>query len=203
MHKQLSVYLKKYEMIDNSDIRFKILAHLNKFGQSTEEINCNAFLETLHSDLGTIRRTLIELIEKGYINESNVNWERERETLSAIYKINTRGDHTRKDSKRLLKPNDIEAIRLYLTLDGKKFLIESENLKHYSWTIRNDWWMKIIYIIIGAVLTLGAYIIRDNQTKKEKIILESNTQKSIDTFGNKNKLNLSSQSDTIQTIKSK
>lgn len=184
-------------MKDSSDIRLKILDHLNKSGRSTEEINCNNFLVTLHNDLGTIKRTLIELIEKGYIKESNVDWDRERETSSVIFKIKTIGNLTRKDSKRLLNPEDIKAIRLYLTLEGKKFLIESENLKHYSWTIRNDWWLKIVYLIIGSILTFTVYLIRDFQTKTEKNTVESNSQNTVG-----NKMNIKIKTDTIEQSKS-
>jgi len=142
-------------MRNNYDIRFKILDHLDKNGRSTEEIVCNEFLASLHYDLGTIKRTLIELIEKGYINESNVNWERDRETASVIFAINTKGDKTRKDTKRLLDINDIKAIRLYLTLDGKKFLIESSNLKRTTWMLKNEWWLRFAILIFGAILTLA------------------------------------------------
>lgn len=162
-------------MNENSDIRYKILEYLNQNGNSTEEVRCSIFLAHLHNDLGTIKRTLIELINKGYINESNVDWVNEKETKSEIFKINTRGNIERKDSKRLLDSKDIKEIRLYLTLDGKRFLIESENLKHTTWMIRNEKWFRILLIFIGALLSLIIQWLSKvvfNENRKPQIIIE-------------------------------
>jgi|GEM_PF-6383979 len=141
-------------MVDKFDIRFKILNHLARKGSSTEEVQCSDFLACLHPDLGTIRRTLKELIVKGYINESNIDWAKEREQ-STIWKIETIGSPQKKESSRLLDRQDIKEIKLYLTLDGKKFLIEAANLKHTTRKIRNEWWMKFAILIIGGALTLS------------------------------------------------
>lgn len=159
-------------MKDNKDLRFKILQHLQDNGSSTEEVPCNKFLAAAHNDLATIRRTLKELIQKGYINESNVDWSIELDK-SIIYNLNTTGATGQGNNRieRLLDPNDIGTIRLYLTLDGKRFLIESENLKHTTWMLRNDIPMKILFAFLGIIATLATQYISkhyiDTYTKEQ------------------------------------
>jgi|GEM_PF-5952240 len=101
--------------MDNTDIRLRILERLDQENKSTEEFIANEFLETLHTDLGTIQRAVIELLDDKYIKESRP---------SAVRKIETSKG---KSSKRLLDGNDIPSIRLYITLKGKQYLAEQRD----------------------------------------------------------------------------
>lgn len=144
-------------MIDKSDIRLKILNKLSAQKKGTEEFLANELLAKIHNDLGSVRRALIDLIEAGYIKESNVDWRTEKENKSVIYSINTIGPPENKSTKRLINDDSIGAIRIYLTLAGQEFLVESENLRLTTWTIRNDWWLKIIYMLIGAGISIAIF----------------------------------------------
>tara|TARA_R110002111_G_scaffold89077_1_gene138712 strand:+ start:409 stop:855 length:447 start_codon:yes stop_codon:yes gene_type:complete len=141
-------------MINKSDIRIKILEKLSEEKNSTGEFKAKDFLVTLHSDLGTIKRALIDLIEDGLIKESNVKWPEERDEKSSIHKIVTKGSPERKDSRRLINDKTIGTIRIYITLKGQQFLLQSENLRRQSWSIKNDWWIKLLYMIIGASISV-------------------------------------------------
>lgn len=146
-------------MINKTDIRFKILEKLSEEKNSTAEFKAKEFLATLHSDLGTIKRALIDLIEDGLIKESNVNWPEEKEEKSSINAIVTKGPPERKESKRLLEDESLGPIRIYITLKGQQFLLQSENLRRQSWSIRNDWWVKILYMVVGAGISVAVFYI--------------------------------------------
>jgi hypothetical protein len=170
-------------MRDSKDLRFKVLEYLQENGSSTEEVQCNEFLSKLHIDLATIRRTIKELIEKGYINESNIDWEKDRDK-SIIFNLKTNGATGQEDNRieRLLDSNDIGTIRLYLTLDGKRFLIESENLRRTTWMIRNDIPMKLSFAIFGAVLGIVSTLVtqyirsdKDSSTTKVSVTVSQQT----------------------------
>ena len=156
-------------MTDKQDMRFKILEYLHKNGSSTEEVQLSDFLWTIHRDLGTIKRTLIELIAKGYINVSNVNWETEKESKSVIFKINADGSTGELNNRpeRLQDRNDIKEIRLYLTLDGKRFLIEAENLRRTTWMIKHDFKIKLLLVFLAACFTLGIQYVSINYLRIE------------------------------------
>lgn len=129
--------------MDNKDIRLRILEKLDKENRSTAEFIANDFLQTLHSDLGTIIRAVLDLVEDGYIKQS---------PPSDIGAIDT---SQLKSSDRLLDRSDTPTIRLFITLRGKQFLLESENLKRTSWNLRNEWWVRLSYLTAGALIVVG------------------------------------------------
>ncbi len=138
-----------------TDIRFKILAHLLEINNSTNEFMANEFLSTLHDDLGTIKRALIELIEEGYIKESNIDTSIPYYT-SPVKSIVTIGNITRKNPKRLIEDSEISKIRIFITLKGKQFLQEIDNENKRMNHLKYDWLKNIVYLLIGAGLTFLA-----------------------------------------------
>ena len=109
------------------DLRQKILRKLFESNLSTEEFIANEFLQGVHSDTGTIKRALVDLLELGYIKESNINWSNggERINKSIINKIDSNKENS--SSKVALK--SCGRIRLYITLDGKKYIENEINNK--------------------------------------------------------------------------
>lgn len=138
------------------DIRLNILQRVERENRGTAEFKANEYLATTHSDLGTIKRAVVDLLDDGYIKESNLLWPDEK-SKSVVYNIDTKGPagSPKKDPKRLLDQKDIKFIRLYISLHGKKFLIEEENLRRTTWWIKHDWWMRIIYMVIGVGVGIG------------------------------------------------
>jgi hypothetical protein len=165
--------------MDSKDIRLSILEKLDQENKSTAEFIANEFLETLHSDLGTIIRAVNDLVDDGYIKESPPsdirnavkNWEN-------------------KSSKRLLNPNDIPSIRLFITLRGKQFLVESGNLKRTTWNLKNEWWVRLAYLIAGALIVVAVNRLTgnadsaDTQADKQPQQLESSKNISDSTSDN-------------------
>lgn len=145
-----------YLRMDDTDIRYIILKKLRKENAGTAEFSANQFLASLHRDLGTIRRALTDLIKDGYIWESNIDWDNDRDEseVSRISTINSVGPPAQKDSKRLL--TEIKPIRIYITLKGMRFLIESYNLRRTTWNLRNEWWIRILFLVIGAVIAFAS-----------------------------------------------
>ena len=129
--------------MNEKDIRIKILERLEREEQSTAEFMANEFLATLHPDLGTVKRSVLDLIEDGYIKQSFPS------DISAINTVE------RKGSDRFLDKNDIPPVRLFITLKGQQFLIESKNLKRTTWMIKHDWWVKIVYLIAGSLIAVA------------------------------------------------
>jgi hypothetical protein len=187
-------------MKESKDLRFKVLEYLQENGSSTEEVQCNEFLSKLHGDLATIRRTIKELIEKGYINESNIDWDKDRDK-SIIFNLNTTGATGQENNRveRLLNPKEIGTIRLYLTLDGKKFLVESENLRRTTWMIRNDNKIKVLFAIFGAALGVASTLVthyvlsdKDASTNTTKVNVTVSQQTDTTTIYHNSTANLKS-----------
>ncbi len=144
-----------------SDIRYKILDHLLEINNSTNEFIANQFLSTLHDDLGTIKRALMELIEDGYIKESNIDTSVSNYT-SPIKSINTVGDIARKNPQRLIEDSEISKIRIYITFKGKQFLQEIENENKRMNHLKYEWLKNLVYLIVGASFTFLVNFFSDN-----------------------------------------
>lgn len=131
----------------------KILLRLKEENLGTGEFIANQFLSTLHDDLGTLRRALVDLFNCGYATESNLYWPEQKADF-VTSKIDTRGTlgPEAKKSSRLNDPNDIPPIRLVITLTGLRFLVEAENLRRTTFLIKHDLWIKSGVLILGAVL---------------------------------------------------
>lgn len=147
-------------MDTSQDIRLNILRRIERENRGTAEYIANEFLATTHHDLGTIKRAVIDLLDDGYIRESNLYWPSERKN-SVVEAIDTNGPtETKKNPKRLLDQKDIKLIRLYITLKGKRFLIEEENLRRTTWSIKYDIPLKLAFMVLGFLLTIGGYYLR-------------------------------------------
>jgi len=120
---QLLERIKKTNM--ESDIRFKILKRLQEENKSTGEFKSNCFLKGLSSDLGAIKRALVELLNLGLISESNKDWVSEKKE-HVVFKIDTKGptNSPKKNSERLC--SEYGPIRLILTIKGLEFLEQRE-----------------------------------------------------------------------------
>ena len=137
-----------------NDIRYKVLLRLQKQKNGTDEFKANEFLTTLHDDLGTVRRALIDLVESGYIRESNVDASGVNPQESVIYNIKSRGPKENKKAIRLVEDKSIGVIRIHITLKGIQFMTETENEHIRMRSIKNEWWKNLIFLILGSVLTL-------------------------------------------------
>lgn len=141
------------------DIRFKILEELKRIGHTTEEASMNDFLSTLKTykntdDLGTIREAILELVKDGYVKET-----RDKNVVENIKTSEVAGGDDWKSPKRFIQTvgmaSKIPDVYLFMTLEGKKFLIEWENLQKSSWLTKYDLVIKASFIILGALVTLG------------------------------------------------
>lgn len=146
-----------------SDIRYKILKRLESKSRSTAEYNSNEFLSELHDDLGTIKRSLVELMREGLIYESNIDDYKK----SVSYGINTStsindnpdfinqvksperlngdvGDHGKK----------ISDIRLIISIKGLRWLEEYEKfgLDKKSVRLKVNWFpVTIVAAVLGLI----------------------------------------------------
>jgi hypothetical protein len=124
------------------DIRILILRELDKKNRSTAEYRLNEYLATLHDDLGTIRRSLIELQEEGLIaNSYNYNIKNLLITTEKDYKMyhNVHDMHESylKKSRRLIEDPEvtrygIQGLYFYICLKGKTFIFENSKSKRDS-----------------------------------------------------------------------
>ncbi len=149
------------------DLRIRILEHLVNNGQSTEETILNDFLGKSGEDLGVIRRSLIELIESGYVKISNT------ENHKAIQELNEQLNSTtqrgtphqdaedKKSCKRFL--HDVGnhkkirlKIRAYATVKGINFLIEYHKLHDDAalskWQ-RKAFWLLFTFAILSPFIS--------------------------------------------------
>jgi hypothetical protein len=148
----------------DKDIRIKLLKKLNELNNGTSEFIANEYLSKLHTDLGTIRRLLIELIDFDMIRESNIPKENYKESI--IRNINTtksKGENFadlefKKSSKRLKGKygefDKIPDVRITITIKGLKFLTENEKLfwdsKMAKWKHYTFWPLLIFSFLMGA-----------------------------------------------------
>jgi hypothetical protein len=151
-----------------TDIRISVLKELRKLNFGTSEYIANEFLESLNTDLGSIKRMLVELIDEGLIQESNIY--EDNLTDSVIRKIDTKTINLDKDSqeridkkssKRLIerqgKFDRIPSIRIMITLKGINFLIENEklgiDLTLSKW--QRCWFWAVAFIAVcGLIISL-------------------------------------------------
>lgn len=139
-----------------TDIRYIILNELNQMGHSTEDIPINNFLATIKTfigteDIGTIKRAIQELIKEEYVAESPNH-------IGKVEAINSSGPHdTAKNPKRFIEAigdaPKINDIYLFITLKGKKFLIEWAKLESDA---SNSKFLKQTRIVT-LVLALGGF----------------------------------------------
>ena len=152
----------------SQDIRLNILKRIEQENRGTAEFIANEYLSTAHDDLGTIKRAVLDLLDDGYVRESNLSWP-DQKSKSVVFNIDTTGGKPNKNSNRLNNKNDIKSVRLYITLKGKRFLIEEENLRRTTWWIKHDWWLRIIYIALGAGIGIGgSYLTYSPDTDKKE-----------------------------------
>lgn len=149
-------------MNESNDIRLSFLEYLEAKGSSTQEIICNEFFSKLHPDIGTTIRAVIELLELGYVKESHIDWKTDSgKKASPIANIDTSGStqsHPNKQASRWLNFNDVGAMRFYITLEGKKFLIDNRNLKRSTWNIKYDIPIKLAFVFVGGLVTIVAQL---------------------------------------------
>lgn len=140
----------------SKDIRLRTLEHFRKLNVSTEERIANEWLAGQHYDLGTIRRALIELVDKDYLAISgsekleSLEW-LQREMNSETSKLSPQERHAKKSSMRLLKEvggfTRVPDIRLHTTINGIAFI------EKYS-RDRNEVWIRLLLILLGFCLGL-------------------------------------------------
>jgi len=150
-----------------SDIRYQTLIRLKNEDKSTGEFIANTFLVALHSDLGTVRRALIELLDEGLIRESNVyNIED-----SVIRNINSRGGEECKRSRRFVEDQGeykkIKPVRIYITMKGLMYLKEYNQFKYESYM--DKWKKRLFFPTVGLTLLLSILQISDLINSKEVI----------------------------------
>lgn len=145
-------------------MRFIILQRLKFEDKGPAEFIANDFLSELHTDLGTIRRALIDLVEMGLIGLINKQ-DKKGAIEWLVNELNTSIDagHTRDDkhmqiktsSKRLIEGEiggdlkKIGNIGLNLTIQGVNWLIEHDTLRRTNKLVKYD------LVIKGAVLLIG------------------------------------------------
>lgn len=138
------------------DIRFKILEELKRIGHTTEQASLNEFLSEIKTykqteDLGTILEAIKELMSDGYVKEAR--------GYGHLEGISTKGDKdTWKSPKRFVKKvgdaPKIKPIYLFMTLEGKKFLIEWTKLENDSKLSKFQRLTYFPLIVITVVSTL-------------------------------------------------
>lgn len=187
-----------------NDLRYKIL---NEFREkSTGETISNDFLETLHYDLGTIKRAIIELIDSDLLSFSNltkeesIKWLNKNVITTSIY--NKEFDSLNQNiqsSKRLIKdlenslePNTtkkIPPIRLYTTVKGLIFLSDYNDrvdLKKYNQTVLKNSSSNTTTNWIIAISSLLLFVITCiNSCGNDRINIECNHEQCCEFESNK------------------
>lgn len=133
-------YIKKF-----NDLRFRILEYFEELDNSTSEEIANPWLETQDDDLGTIKRSLIDLIESDFIRLSSLGDKDPIKWLNENWDSTTHGKRTKehddkKSSKRLTQDvgihNKVPDVKMYTTVKGLMFIKEYRRFKyHYYWII--------------------------------------------------------------------
>lgn len=189
---------------DSKDMRIVILLHLEEKDYALEQKISNEFLSKLTTrdgipDLGTIRRSLEDLLEEGFIMETH-----ESKVIGSHHLFTSKKQYTETpenyDSKEFSNPqrfiskvgNAPKIINIYLgiTLKGKMFLTDRRNseanqelISHSIDKFNEDrkWFKKPIFqIILGAVLATAGGIITELITENLKESPELNVDPQID-----------------------
>lgn len=163
------------------DLRFKILEELVRLGHTTEQVSLNKFLSGLKtfngkSDLGTILEAISELVEDGYVKETrNISVLKSVVTNRnprSIWKNPERfnSDLTDPKNPQNVAPR-IKPVNLFLTLEGKKFLIDWNRLERMDKKSKNENLIKFLFLITGAIISiLGQSVVTIiKQSNKEEI----------------------------------
>jgi len=134
------------------DVRIKILRYHKNRNTSTEEHSSNVFLAKLSSDLGTIRRALLELVSEDYLIISNATKDKSIEAITRDFNTKNKStplsdeDILRKSSKRLVENvgsmEKIPEYKFFTTVKGLKFLIEFDKLCFEATMSR---WQRLIF----------------------------------------------------------
>jgi hypothetical protein len=153
------------------DIRIALLEKLNSLKNGASEFIANEFLSSLHDDLGTIKRMLIELIDSDLIIESNVT--KSDHPKSIIWQIDTTAHDNdperdnKKSSKRLIRKvgnsEKIQCIRLLISLKGMNFLIENAKLKN---ELKLSRWQRYWFWPVALIALLSLAISAINFLQK-------------------------------------
>lgn len=125
--------------MQKENIRLTILKKLEEeSGKAPTEFIANEFLHQLHDDIGTIKRTLIDLVENGLILWSNNDKQSSIDTITKVLNTTCYGNSQKdkENSKNTLRFIDslgnqekIKTIRLHITIKGLKFLYDYEQRK--------------------------------------------------------------------------
>lgn len=144
------------------DIRYQLLNVLKVRDLETKEFIANEFLSSLPHDLGTIKRALIELRNSNYIQESNVP--PGASVIDDIVAVDN-------ESPKKLRDANCRSIRLILTLDGRRFLLEDEKLQNElavaKWNKKIFW---MIFLISSASLLVSIVsLVKSSNVEKHEI----------------------------------
>ncbi|MEQ9117471.1 hypothetical protein [Fulvivirga sp.] len=162
------------------------MSRLLKEDKGTSEFIANDFLFHECSDLGTIRRSLIDLHEQGLIGISNTNqhevvrWltinldtatDKQKAASTFGKEFGEEWVEAKKSSKRLVQKlaphSKIEPLRLFITIKGVKFLGEFDNIKRTNYWIRNQWWIApITAVAIAVISSLLTWYLTTKDTKE-------------------------------------
>lgn len=161
-----------------TDIRFKTLKHFENLKASTAETFGNEWLSKQHKDLGTIRRSLIDLIESDFIRlssigkESPVEW-LEREWNSTTTGKKTSDDEDKMSSQRLIRRvgdwSKVADARIYTTVKGLVFIKDYRKSK-------NDIWNKIFMVLFTAAVTYSITTLLNKTQQSEESGVKKSSQ---------------------------
>ena len=124
----------------NKDLRVNILRHFDNLDNSTSETKANPWLSKQHTDLGTIRRSLIDLIKSDFIRLSSIGDIDPIKWLETKWDTTTHGEQTadgndKKSSKRLVQKvgqyEKVEDVRMYTTVKGLMFINEYRRFRYH------------------------------------------------------------------------
>lgn len=121
------------------DLRLRILMEFNDLENSTAETVANKWLSDQHSDLGTIRRAVIDLIEFDYLKVSEteklcaISWLNKEWDSTTYNSPQTKDDEDKKSSLRLIQKvgqyDKVSKVRLYTSVKGIVFIQEHIGFK--------------------------------------------------------------------------
>ena len=149
--------------MSKKDLRLKILEHFNNLKRSTAETNTNEWLYQQHTDLGTIRRAVIELIETDMLAISEKDKEEALTWIKEVMDSTTRGfeqerRNAKKSSKRLIASvgefPEIPNLKIYTTLKGILFIQDYKRTKNLNIN-------KLVFMILGVLLGMVVWYIKE------------------------------------------
>ena len=148
-----------------TDVRVQILEHINYSSGCISNESVNKYLSALENqDVKSAVAGLIELIDEKYIIETKTN------VIKGIIIGKTKGSG---DLNRFVKnvsiqniiahdSHIIKPIHISITLKGKRFLIEEDNLRKTTWNLKYESVLRLIFLCVGAGITLLANYIANN-----------------------------------------